>query len=332
MSKRSDPAAFARAAGADAPDPLNLQPGIAPAPPGAGVPALAPQREGVLAAPDDADSATPYIDANGFDPDQYRWVAIRRRPRRDGWSEARQRQFIETLADTACVHTAAAEAGMTARSAYSLRRAPGGEAFAAAWEAAIHQGAHRLVDIAFERAMNGSDEPVFDKEGRRVGRRMRQNDRLLMFLLRAHLPERYRHANRDGRAADAPLPPAPPPLMQAIERLSPPAPPAPHTLLAPGDLDAAIEIADMSDGELPPWDRPRRDQADEDAPLGDDFEQRLEAAKAEANRVPSDPDDLDTLDDEDEDWDQDEDDDEEDAAGDLAGSAGAKQTDPGCEL
>jgi hypothetical protein len=70
------------------------------------------------------------------------------------------------------------------------------------------------------RATNGSDAPVFDKEGSRVGRRMRQNERLPMFLLRAHLPARYRHAHSDLRTFDAPPPPDTLPLAQAIARLS----------------------------------------------------------------------------------------------------------------
>lgn len=289
MSKRSDPAAFARASGAGdsatladpAPAP-DLAPPLAESGGALAVPAAPPASPPALV--EEEPSLTPYIDEHGFDPADFRWVPVRRqRLHRNGWTEAKQRRFIEELADTACVETAARAVGMSVSSAYALRRAPGGEPFAAAWLAALQQGAHKLADIAFDRAIHGSDEPVFDRDGNRVGRRMRQNDRLLMFLLRAHLPERYRHAHRDVRLADEQ--PAPPvePLAQAIARLEPVTPPDPHLLLAPEELDVEVEVADMADGKLPHWYDPEpRNYAPAEAPLGEAFERELEAAKREA--------------------------------------------------
>jgi len=199
MSKRSDPAAFARAAGAADPatfaDPASAplaMPDLAPLPESAGALAVPPAPAASPPAPlDPAESPTPYIDENGFDPAAYEWVPVARRRRKDGWSPAKQRLFIEVLADTGCVATAAQEVGMSERNCYTLRRAPGAEPFAAAWDAAIQQASRRLVDLAFDRVIHGSDEPVFDKEGRRIGRRMRQDNRLLMFLLRAYQPDRF---------------------------------------------------------------------------------------------------------------------------------------------
>src|SRR3546814_9223269 len=69
---------------------------------------------------------------------------------------------------------------MSESSAYRRRRAPGAEAFDRAWGAAIDAAAKKLLDAAFERALVGTDEPVFDRDGNRVGRRLRQSDRLLM--------------------------------------------------------------------------------------------------------------------------------------------------------
>ena len=258
MSKEPNRETFERAL-SDASDPLNLQPMVAPAPPGQGVPAVHPG-DGVQLPKDDPDPAsqTPYIDANGFDPADFRFVPVRVRPRKDGWSEAKQRRFIEQLADTACVEAAARAVDMSVQSAYALRRAPGGESFAAAWNAAIQQGALKLVDIAFDRAIHGSDEPVFDRDGNRVGRRMRQSERLLMFLLRAHLPHRYRHAHRDAMQPGETLPPPQPqPLAQALARLEPVVPSDPHRLTSPADFDNDLQVADACDGELPPWFNPR---------------------------------------------------------------------------
>lgn len=115
------------------------------------------------------------LDAHGFDPADYKWVPVLRRPRADGWTPQRQVEFIAALADSGCVEEAARQVAMTPRSCYRLRRSPGAENFAATWDAALAQAARKLVDLAFDRAIHGSDEPVFDKQGRRVGRRMRHN-------------------------------------------------------------------------------------------------------------------------------------------------------------
>ena len=142
---------------------------------------------------------------------------------------------------------------MSVQSAYRLRRAPGAEGFAAAWDAAIAQASRKLVDLAFDRAIHGSDEPVFDREGHRVGRRMRQNDRLLMFLLRAYMPERFRHAHKSERRAEEGSPPAPPPVADALLTLEPVQPPDPHLLMSPEELATELEVAHLMDGELPHW-------------------------------------------------------------------------------
>jgi hypothetical protein len=195
----------------------------------------------------------------GVDLAAYQWVPVLRKPRKDGWTPQRQVEFIAALADTGCVEEAAVSAGMTANSCYRLRRSPGSEDFARAWDVAVAHAARRLVDVAFDRAIHGSDEPVYDKRGNRVGRRMRQNDRLLMFLLRAYMPERFRHAHRDMRAPDETLPPPPEPLGQALDRLDAPAPAKPHLLMAPEELGSALQFADFLDGALPRWHRGKGD-------------------------------------------------------------------------
>ncbi|MCW3846562.1 hypothetical protein OF829_04875 [Sphingomonas sp. LB-2] len=107
MSKRSDPAAFARAAGAAEPATLaEPAPAPDPAPP-----------ESVNALTVQEDPAPP---PEPYDPADYRWVPVRRRPRLDGWTEEKQRRFIETLADTGLVNVAARAVGMTREGAYAL--------------------------------------------------------------------------------------------------------------------------------------------------------------------------------------------------------------------
>lgn len=208
-------------------------------------------------------SETPYLDANGYDPADYQWVPVRRKSRADGWSDSKQRDFIEALADSGSVAEAARAVGMSASSAYRLRRSPGGEAFARAWDAAVAQAVGMLVDVAFDRAINGTVEPVLDAEGRRIGSRHRPGDRMLMFLLAAHYPDRYgkQQRRRRPRRGEAPAPS----VAEALDALTPVPPPAPEKLMAPADLDVAIEVADLGDGRLPGWLDP--DRRPEPAPV-----------------------------------------------------------------
>ena len=107
----------------------------------------------------------------------------RLKPRHDGWTPARQVAFIEALADTGSVKSAAAQVNMSTESAYALRRAPGAAGFTRAWEAALDMGVLRLKDEAFERALHGELVPIVSA-GKLFGYRRKRNDYLLMFLLR----------------------------------------------------------------------------------------------------------------------------------------------------
>jgi hypothetical protein len=169
------------------------------------------------------DPATPALDAHGHDPAAYDWVPVLKKRRKDGWSPGKQRAFIEALADGGSVANAARAVGMSESSAYRLRRSPGAEAFDRAWCAAIEAASKKLIDAAFERALIGSEEPVFDREGHRVGRRLRQSDRLLMFLLRAYGPDCLRTA----AAPRTDTAPTAPPVAEALAHLTPPRRPRP---------------------------------------------------------------------------------------------------------
>jgi len=168
------------------------------------------------AAPATVPESTAALDAHGHDPAAYDWVPVLKKRRKDGWSPDKQRAFIEALADSGSVATAAQRVDMSESSAYHLRRAPGAEAFDRAWSAAIDAASKKLLDAAFERALVGTDEPVFDRDGHRVGRRLRQSDRLLMFLLRAYGPDCFRDA-----AAARRTDPAPAPVAEALTHLHP---------------------------------------------------------------------------------------------------------------
>jgi hypothetical protein len=110
------------------------------------------------------------------------------RKRLAGWSAERQRVFLTNLAETGSVHLACASARLSARSAYSLRaRSP---AFAAAWDTADQLAVGRLSAIAFDRAINGRTEQVW-QDGELVAEKRLPSDRLLMWLLARLDPRRF---------------------------------------------------------------------------------------------------------------------------------------------
>ncbi|MHA7818546.1 MAG: hypothetical protein ACX930_02740 [Erythrobacter sp.] len=119
------------------------------------------------------------------------------KPRADGWTPQRQRDFIEALADTGSVEAACKHVNMSTVGAYRIRRLPEGASFAKAWDAALDLGVRRLEDVAMERALNGVEEPFY-AYGNLVGTRKRYNDRLLMFMLRNRSPERFGNSVTKG--------------------------------------------------------------------------------------------------------------------------------------
>lgn len=117
-------------------------------------------------------------------PDLPAFDAVPRKGNRhDGWTPARQKAFIEALADTGSVRRAANIVNMSQANAYALRRAAGAEGFRRAWDAALDFGLARLKDIAFERAIEGELVPVF-AQGKLMGFRRKHNPALLIFCLR----------------------------------------------------------------------------------------------------------------------------------------------------
>jgi hypothetical protein len=89
--------------------------------------------------------------------------------------------FLARLAETGVVTAAARAAGITTRHAYYERKR--NETFAQAWADALESSVEDLEAHAHERA--------------------RESDSLLMFLLKAHRPEKYR--DRTDAAASPPL-------------------------------------------------------------------------------------------------------------------------------
>ncbi|HEU0045323.1 hypothetical protein [Sphingomonas sp.] len=220
-----------------------------------------------LAATDTADTVPDY------NPDDYRWVPVRRRRRVDGWTEEKQRRFIEILADTGLVGHAAKAVGMTRESAYRLRRAPHAGAFARAWDAARQHAGGLIEDIAFERAIEGVEQDVYDGNGNVVAAKLVHDNRLLRYLLSRLKPERY------GTIATGATT-APPPalaLEQSLRAMEPALPAPPEQLLGCAELAHELDLADRCDGELPHFLREQR-------PLRTDAQVAADAAAARSAR------------------------------------------------
>ncbi|HEU0309654.1 MAG TPA: hypothetical protein VFR36_00345 [Sphingomicrobium sp.] len=125
-------------------------------------------------APAPADPAeTPIID---FIP------VPRRRNRRSGWTEERQRDFIAALARCGCVRAAARHVGLSPRNVYRLLDMEGADSFAAAWDQAQDIGRARLQADALARAMTGAFVPVY-RRGRLVRVEYRRCDKLAIAML-----------------------------------------------------------------------------------------------------------------------------------------------------
>lgn len=121
--------------------------------------------------------------------------------RHDGWTPARRTAFLEALAESACVKTAADAVGMSTTSAYRLR-ARADKAFVGAWEAALDMAGIELEQSAMRRAIHGATVPIYS-EGKVVGERTVHNEALVMFLLRVRGPRPYIKLAPDERWAGA---------------------------------------------------------------------------------------------------------------------------------
>jgi hypothetical protein len=74
-------------------------------------------------------------------------------PRRNSITPDLQRAFVAHLAVTGIVKSAAVHIGRSLEALYKLRRQPGAEGFAGAWDEALDWGVARLEDCALERAI-----------------------------------------------------------------------------------------------------------------------------------------------------------------------------------
>lgn len=103
--------------------------------------------------------------------------------------------FLDELSKCGNVKDACAAAGVGRRTAYDWRAKD--PEFAQAWDSALDEAADTMEREAFRRAVEGIEKPVFGSLGRgegtgEVGRVREYSDTLLIFLLKAARPEKYR--------------------------------------------------------------------------------------------------------------------------------------------
>jgi hypothetical protein len=77
------------------------------------------------------------------------------KPRSDGWTGERQAEFLMALVETGLVSEACKSAGMSAASAYALRRSLRGTAFNLGWQAATLMARDLVEDRLLDAALNG---------------------------------------------------------------------------------------------------------------------------------------------------------------------------------
>lgn len=102
--------------------------------------------------------------------------------------------FLAELAKRGNVSEACRAAEVPRSTAYQWKAAD--EAFAAAWNEALEVACDAMEGEAWRRAVEGTEEPVYgrvgkDKDGQ-IGTVRKYSDTLMVKLLQAHRPEKYR--------------------------------------------------------------------------------------------------------------------------------------------
>jgi hypothetical protein len=97
--------------------------------------------------------------------------------------------FLGALEASGNISAAARRAGVGRATAY--RHRAGESDFRAAWDEALEVATDALEAEARRRALEGWEEPVFFN-GQECGRVRKYDSTLLIFLLKAHRPEKFR--------------------------------------------------------------------------------------------------------------------------------------------
>lgn len=122
-----------------------------------------------------------------------------RRPPTNRFTEQKGAEFIRHLREGATVVLAAHLVGLSRTTLYQKRVED--PEFSSAWDVAYEQGTDALEAEAERRAVKGVTKPVYHK-GEVCGHVQEFSDILLIFLLKARRPEKFRDrvdlSNKDG--------------------------------------------------------------------------------------------------------------------------------------
>ncbi len=117
----------------------------------------------------------------------------RSRNRASGWTVERQALFLAALAERGSAERAAVGVGMSASTAYRLRKQARGADFAAAWDTVLSIRATRLTEELLARA-NPPPRQLYYR-GRVVGEKVAASNRLLLAMLDRTMARRARSSD-----------------------------------------------------------------------------------------------------------------------------------------
>ncbi|MEF8794423.1 hypothetical protein [Thiohalorhabdus sp.] len=116
-------------------------------------------------------------------------------------TEEEKARFIERLCETGNVTEACRTVGIQPQVMYRIRDREGEEEFREAWDLALDEGSDMLEAEARRRAVEGVDRPIYQR-GECVGFERQYSDQLLVRLLEAHKPDKYRHRAEQRLVSD----------------------------------------------------------------------------------------------------------------------------------
>ena len=118
-------------------------------------------------------------------------------------TEKNKATFLIALTESANVSSASKLINVSREYMYRVRKLEKNLEFAEAWDDALQVGVDTLEEEARRRAYLGVDEPVY-YQGKQCGSIKRYSDTLLIFLLKAHRPDKYKD-RRDVTTSDQPI-------------------------------------------------------------------------------------------------------------------------------
>jgi hypothetical protein len=129
--------------------------------------------------------------------------------------ESKRQRFLEQLKLGWSISRAAKISGVSRAQLYRWRDSD--PRFAQAWQEAEEIGIDLLEDTARQRAVDGvNKQPIYDKDGKRIGERVEFSDRLLELLLRGKRPRIYGRQQVTNQNINVAM--TPPPTLEDLSK------------------------------------------------------------------------------------------------------------------